>query len=101
MQNELDALLDANDLPIEIIGVNEPGHESANDQMCAGRELAWLQDTVDQRVWAVRWAPYFRDVVILDEQNRFLGSFNLSSHDLGNPTHYATLKERLLAHARR
>jgi hypothetical protein len=96
MQGEIDAA----DPPISvrILGVNEAGQESGNPDMCSGRTLPWLQDTRQQNVWG-SWRVEFRDVVILDAENRVLRAYNLTTHDLGNPDYYAALKALLLAAA--
>lgn len=102
MQPELTAALDENDLPIEIFGVNESGdYESGNATIDDLGPLPWLQDTPEQRVWTSRWNPVYRDVVILDAQNRFLGRYNLTDHNLANADNYRRLKEKLLRLARR
>jgi hypothetical protein len=37
--------------------------------MCAGRHLPWLQDTVADSVWT-SWGVVYRDVFVLDPENR-------------------------------
>ena len=63
MQDELDAM----DLPVDvqIIGVNQVGHESQNATMVEGRDLPWLQETADLNVWNL-WDVTYRDVILLD-----------------------------------
>jgi hypothetical protein len=69
--------------------------------MYTGRDLPWLQD-VDSNsnnvsdVWYDRWQIVYRDVVILDGNNAQTGVYNLTEHDLANPTAYAEFKEMLL-----
>jgi hypothetical protein len=41
----------------------------------------------------------YRDVIILDANNVPVGVFNLTSHNLADPIHYATLKAMLKAAA--
>ena len=36
------------------------------------------------------------DVILLDAQNRPIGTYNLTIHDLGNPAHYAELRTLLV-----
>lgn len=47
-------------------------------------------------MWAA-WQVTFRDVVILDTENRPVGVYNLTVHDLGDPASYAELKQLLIA----
>jgi hypothetical protein len=79
---------------VDILGVNEAGDETGNASMCEGRDLPWLQDTTDEDVWGT-WAIEFRDVVVLDEENMLLFSYNLTDNDLQDPANYAELLEML------
>ena len=96
MQGEIDAANPST--PVRIFGVNEAGEESGNAGMCEGRVLPWLQDTRQKNVWGA-WRVTFRDVIILDTANNVLHIYNLTAHDLGHPSNYATLKTMLLAAA--
>ena len=93
MQPELDAA--APPVEIELLGVNRIGSETGNASITSGRTLPWLQDTQQQDVW-VDWQVTYRDVVILDEENRRIGVFNLTEHDLADTAQYAALKTMLL-----
>jgi len=93
MQDELDG--EAPEAGIVILGLNEVGHESGNPEMVDGRDLPWLQDSVEQLVWA-SWAVTFRDVVILDRDNVPVAVFNLTEHNLSVASEYAALKQLLL-----
>jgi hypothetical protein len=42
------------------------------------------------------WEVEYRDVILLDSENRPVGIYNLTSNDLGNPTHYAALRQMLV-----
>jgi hypothetical protein len=81
--------------PIQILGVNDIGLESANDEMTAGRALPWLQPITGEDGWTL-WQVEYRDVVILGPGNEHLGTFNLTVHDLSDPVNYASLKNQLL-----
>jgi len=81
--------------PIQILGVNGIGLESGNAGMTQGRVLPWLQDVQATDAWT-QWAVEYRDVVVLDGQNRPVAVYNLTVHDLGDPTNYATLKSILV-----
>ncbi|MCC6557717.1 MAG: hypothetical protein IT372_32600 [Polyangiaceae bacterium] len=93
MQNELDA--EGFEGKIEILGVNGAGYEAASFMMYAGRELPWLEDTEAASVWT-SWAVTYRDVVILDGENRPIGVYNLTEHNLTDPANFSTLKGLLM-----
>jgi hypothetical protein len=96
MQNELVA---ANPTTkIRIAGVNQRGAESGIDTMCNGRDIPLLQDTDIDHVWA-QWQVNYRDVVILDEENRSVAVYNLTEHSLTVAENYDELKALLLATA--
>lgn len=84
------------DAPVRILGVNGFGYESGNGTATAGRTLPWLQDTGTANVWTL-WNVTYRDVVILDAENKVAGVYNLTSQDLANPDNYAALKAMILA----
>lgn len=98
MQNELDAGDAAGQ--VRIVGVNETGQESGNAVMTTGRDLPWLQETAAQPVWGP-WAVTWRDVVILDRNNRKVGVYNLTLHPLSDPANYLELKVMLESEAAR
>jgi hypothetical protein len=80
---------------VRIVGLNEVGHESANDLMVDGRDLPWLQNTPAQNVWN-SWQVTYRDVIVLDRRNVPVAVFNLTEHDLSDPFDYAELKQILI-----
>ena len=84
--------------PIHILGVNFIGMESGNPIICAGRTLPWLQDVSAANVWN-SWGVTFRDVVILDQNNKRVGVYNLTDHDLRVPANYAGLRALLISAA--
>lgn len=88
----MQAELDAADLSagLRIVGINGKGLEAGNASICEGRDLPWLQDVPEQDVW-ISWEVEYRDVIILDGQNRRVAVFNLTDHDLGDPENYASL----------
>jgi hypothetical protein len=77
-------------LDVAILGINQAGYESGNRLACQGRDIPWLQETVDAPVWS-EWGITFRDVVILDGDNVVIGVYNLTEHDLQDPADYAEL----------
>jgi hypothetical protein len=84
--------------PIRILGVNAATEASGNAGMCAGRTLPWLQDTDQANVW-MKWQVDFRDLVILDAENKVLQIYNLTAHDLTNSANYDQLRGILLTAA--
>ncbi len=89
MQNELDGE------PIHILGLNEAGLEAGNAEMVEGRDLPLLQDTTADDVWG-SWEVEWRDVVLLDRENRRRYVYNLTDHDLADSESYEALKQALL-----
>ena len=83
---------------IHIIGVNAVGLESGNSAITAEQDLPWLQPTSPEDPWQL-WPIEYRDVAILGPGNELLGTFNLTEHDLSDPTNFAALREQLLTAA--
>jgi hypothetical protein len=85
-------------LDIQLLGINEIGHESGNASICNGRDLPWLQD-VDadgnsvSDVWYDSWKITYRDVVVVDQQNEKVTIYNVTTHNLADPGNYATLEQ--------
>lgn len=107
LQDELD--LARPDLGISIVGVNEVGFEGcvededvwdcpANVAMCEGRDMPWLQDVPEVDVWTL-WDVAYRDLVILDGDNRIFATYNVTEHNLSLPEDYEGLRTLLLAAA--
>jgi hypothetical protein len=99
MQKDLDAARP--DLEINIIGLNEIGHESGNGSFTSGRDLPWLQDgdinnDGSSDVWLNSWDYAFRDVVILDENNEYITAYNVTINDLANPSNYDALEQLMI-----
>lgn len=88
-------------LDIDIVGINEIGHDSANSLMTADRSLPWLQD-VDANgnqssdVWSDLWNVTYRDVVILDGSNSVVETYNLTENNLADSEDYASLRTKLI-----
>jgi len=80
---------------IQILGVNEAGHESGNATITDGRDIPWLQETAEQPVWSW-WAPTYRDVIIVDRENRPFAVYNLTEHNLAEGAKYDALKALIL-----
>ena len=82
---------------VQILGVND-ATDSAYNYLIQST-LPWLQDTSAQKVWST-WGVIYRDVRILDPQNRLVGTFNLTDNDLTIAANRATLKAMLIEAAR-
>jgi hypothetical protein len=89
MQGELDLL--GLPVPAALAGLNATGHESGNALATDGRTLPWLQDDASSDVWG-DWQVDFRDVVVLDPDNRVTAVYNLTANDLADPVKYEELK---------
>ncbi len=83
------------DPDIHILGINQVGQERDNDLNCEGRDIPWLQETTTALAW-VPWDVNYRDVIILDEANRRIAAFNLTSNNLATDANYQALKTLLL-----
>jgi len=94
MQKEL--LSENKHTKIRLLGINAVGLEGSISGMVADRKLPLLQDTSQENVWG-RWTATWRDLMILDPENIHVDTFNLTAHDLANPTFYAELKAKLKA----
>jgi len=75
--------------------VNEIGYDSGNASITSGRDLPWLQDVPGTDVWN-QWAVGFRDVIILDENNVHVDTFNLTTYDLSDSVNYEALLQLLV-----
>lgn len=92
---QTDPLLAGNALEIQIFGVNGIGLESGNAVTCAGRTIPWLQDIPQEDVWTA-WQVNYRDVIIVDDENRVVDVYNLSNNDLGLQANYDALRDLLV-----
>jgi thiol-disulfide isomerase/thioredoxin len=92
LQQELDAEAPG---AVQLLGVNASGLEAANAAMTAGRALPWLQDRLDVGAWTA-WRAQLRDVVVVDRAGVVRSVYNLTQHDLHQPTAYGTMKQLLL-----
>lgn len=76
--------------------MNEIGHESGNGLVHdMGRPLPWLQDTPKQGAQDA-WEAEFRDLVILDADNRVVDVFNLTDLNLFEPEVREQIRAALL-----
>ena len=96
MQEELES--ERPELQIQILGINEIGYDSGNEEICEGRDLPWLQDDNKSQVWDT-WDVTYRDVWILDDDNVPVTIYNLTSYSLSDEANYETLKALFVAAA--
>jgi hypothetical protein len=85
-------------ISIRILGVNAPEESAGNVGMCAGRVLPWLQDQKPPDAWHL-WQADFRDVIVLDLENKVVSVYNLTVHNLADSTNYAELRTILITAA--
>ncbi len=81
---------------MQLLAVNGVGHGSGVAAMSALGTLPILSDTTQTDAWA-RWEVTYRDVVVLDRNNRRAGVLNLTENDLGRPEARAALADLLRA----
>jgi hypothetical protein len=81
-------------------GINHPDSAAWNDLAIGETNLPWLQDPPLRSVWT-SWDAEWRDVVILDGQNRKLAAFEVYFKPLDVPENYAALKDMLRSFATR
>jgi len=99
IQDELD--LEYPDLAIQILGVNEFGFDSGNQQIIdEGSSLPWLQDVDldadgNSDTWT-SWGVTYRDVIVIDGTNWPVAVFNVTEYDLREPANYTALKDLLV-----
>ncbi len=83
---------------MRILAVNAAGLAVSDSEMATymtGLTIPWLQDTAQEDAWG-KWAPTYRDVVIVDAGNRKIDVYNVTVNDLGIAANYDTLKQKLL-----
>lgn len=78
----------------EIIGLNESGYESGNDNFTTNISLPWLQDDATN-VWNL-WDVTYRDVYIVSSESILIDIYNLTDNDLQNPAQFEDLKALIL-----
>ena len=91
-----DALLrDHPELAIDLLIINEIGHEDGLEDLYAVTDLPVLQDDVEAQVWS-SWSATWRDTWILDGDNVPVDLYNLTDHDLEDPAEYTLVYEALV-----
>lgn len=77
---------------MRFLGVNRA--DGADDASLAtdGHTIALLQDDEEQDVWG-SWEVEWRDLVVLDAENRVVGVMNLTEYDLGEEENVQLVRE--------
>lgn len=84
-------------LPIAVLGINQIGSQGGLVGFPASDSIPWVQDTPADSVW-IKWRVSeergitYRDVVVLDRENRVITAYNVTDHSLGAPANYEALK---------
>ncbi|MCG3135389.1 MAG: hypothetical protein HMLKMBBP_03040 [Planctomycetes bacterium] len=93
---QADLLAEDPQSPVRLFAVNPATFEGGNAFVTGAIPL--LQEAGAAGPWKT-WRPTYRDVVVLDRQNRKLAVFNLTEHDLRQQTEYDALRAILAAAA--
>ncbi len=78
-----------------LLGVNAVDYESSNDTYTADADLPLLQDTTSSEVWE-SWDVEWRDVWVLDPENRPHTLISLNDYDLSRSEDYDMLEGLIL-----
>ena len=94
MQQELTAA----NVNVQILGMNQLGHEGGNSTISQDNTIPWLQDGDTDNdgqsdVWLNSWAFTFRDVVIVGPNNEVLDIFNVTTQNLAEGENFNQLKD--------
>tara|TARA_B100000683_G_scaffold217591_1_gene213629 strand:+ start:3955 stop:4362 length:408 start_codon:yes stop_codon:yes gene_type:complete len=75
-------------------GVNEAGYDNFDNVTNAASTQPWIQDTDEDDVWH-SWEVAYRDVVIIDGENKRRAVFNLTTDTLYLPDNYEHMKNTI------
>ena len=79
-------------MELQIIGINAVGYNSnLEDAGTPEPTLPLLQDDEEQLVWE-NWAVTYRDVIVLDGENKKVGVLNLTENSLADDENVAILE---------
>jgi len=81
---------------VQLHGVNGVGFESGTDDMSELGDAPVLQDTEEELVWDT-WDVTFRDLYILDDENRLHDVYNLTVHSLAVTENFEELRSMFIA----
>ena len=80
---------------IDLLAINEVGHDSGIDDATAGNSIPLLADTTAANAWGA-WDADWRDLVIVDEDNLQVDRISLTGFDLEDTENYETVKALLI-----
>jgi hypothetical protein len=75
-----------------ILGVDAIDQVSYQGLVADVSDLPWLQDVETVGAWEL-WDAEWRDVWVLDPDNRLVGIYNLSAYDLAVEDNYRALED--------
>lgn len=70
---------------VEILAVNEIGYDNFEYVDTVSSQLPWVQDVEEVNAWDL-WEITYRDLVILDQDNIFLTTYNLTDNPMWTTT---------------
>ena len=70
---------------VEILAVNEIGYDNFEYVTTVSSQLPWVQDVEEVNAWEL-WEITYRDLVILDQDNIFLTTYNLTDNPMWTTT---------------
>ena len=88
MQDELES--NYPNLDIEIFAINMTG--SSVTSLTSSQNLPVVQDDNSLQIWST-WGAVWRDVMILDQNNELVHTYNLTQYSLSNTSNYNDLMQ--------
>ena len=85
-------------LPITLLSINMIGSSSGVASFSSDMDLPMVQDTDSDLIWDA-WGGEWRDIRILDGENKTYATVNLTTYSLGNSGNYDSLKALLVGAA--
>jgi hypothetical protein len=76
---------------VQLLSINKISAETGVSSFTDSMDLPMVQDTTTLGVWT-DWGAAWRDVHLVDRDNVHVGTYNLSTYNLGDPENYAELK---------
>ena len=94
MQDELNANYPQLDIQLLAIDrIDAQGNGVSNFSI--DQDLPMVVDNNSDSIWST-WGGAWRDVVILNQDNEIVTSYNLTQYNLANQSNYDTLKQLLI-----
>ena len=83
---------------VQIASINKIDAESGADSLTSDMNLPMVQDTEELGAWT-EWDAAWRDVHLVDADNVYISTYNLTEYNLGVAENYETLKAMFVAAA--